>query len=195
MSGGGGGGGGNQGGGKKKRSKGVEHELNLQPLMNVILIMLPILLTASENFKLGVINVATPQIGPSSEAATPDIKPDEQPLKLTIALTDRGITVFVKDQVIENKNDPLGPTLPKIDGEEVVDGQKKPSKVYDVQKLVEMLSDLKNSHPTETNIIISAEPHIRYMYIVQIMDAARETKEGDKKKLLFPDVVLSAGVA
>lgn len=180
---------------KKRKEEVVDTDLNLTPAMNLILILIPLLLAAMETMKLGVINVATPQIGPSSEVTPPDQAPDEKPLKLTIALTDRGLHLYARDQVIENKDDPLGPTIPKKDGEEIVDGKPVPGKVYDNEKLTQMLSDIKDENPTEENIIISAESHIKYRYIIQIMDASRETKVGDKKKSLFPNVVLSAGVA
>jgi biopolymer transport protein ExbD len=180
---------------KKRKEEKVDTDLNLTPAMNLILILIPLLLAAMETMKLAVINVATPQIGPSSEVTPPDQAPDEKPLKLTIALTDRGLHLYARDQVIENKDDPLGPTIPKKDGEEMVDGKPVPGKVYDNEKLTQMLSDIKDENPTEENIIISAESHIKYRYIIQIMDASRETKVGDKKKSLFPNVVLSAGVA
>ncbi len=182
---------------KKRKQEKVDEDLNLTPAMNLILIIIPLLLTAMETMKMAVINVATPQIGPSSEVTPPDQKPDEVPLKLTIALTDRGIHLYARDQVIENKDDPLGPTIPKIDGEEEssLDGKKTPGKVYDYEKLNNMLADIKEAHPTEENIIISAESHIKYRYIIKIMDAARDKKDGEQKKALFPNVVLSAGVA
>jgi biopolymer transport protein ExbD len=180
---------------RKRKQEFEDDDLNLTPAMNLILILIPLLLTAMETMKLAVINVATPQIGPSSEVTPPDQAPDEKPLKLTIALTDRGLHIYARDQVIENKDDPLGPTIPKKDGEEVIDGKPVPGKVYDYQKLSEMLSDIKDENPTEENIIISAESHIKYKYIIKIMDASRETKDGEKKKNLFPNVVLSAGVA
>jgi len=180
---------------KKRKQEAVDTDLNLTPAMNLILILIPLLLAAMETLKLAVINVATPQIGPASEVTPPDQAPDEKPLKLTIALTDRGLHLYARDQVIENKDDPLGPTIPKKDGEEVVDGKPVPGKVYDTEKLTQMLSDIKDENPAEENIIISAESHIKYRYIIQIMDASREKKEGDKKKALFPNVVLSAGVA
>ncbi|HRZ79587.1 MAG TPA: biopolymer transporter ExbD [bacterium] len=181
----------------KKRKQVADEDINLTPAMNLILILIPLLLTAMETIKMTTINVATPQIGPSSEAQPPEDRPEDKPLKLTVALTDRGITLFARDQVIENKDDPLGPTIPKIDGEEesVVDGTKTPGKVYDYNKLAEMLADIKAANPAEENIIITAESNTKYHYIIKIMDAARERKDGDKKTMLFPNVVLSAGVA
>ncbi len=180
---------------RKRKQVEPDTDVNLVPAMNLILILIPLLLTAMETLKLAVINVATPQIGPASEVTPPDQAPDEKPLKLTIALTDRGLHLYARDQVIENKDDPLGPTIPKKDGEEIIDGKPVPGKVYDYEKLTQMLSDIKDENPVEENIIISAESHIKYRYIIQVMDASREKKEGDKKKTLFPNVIMSAGVA
>ena len=180
----------------KRRSQGSGQDLDMTAAMNLILILIPLLLTSMESVKIAVVNVATPQIGPSSEANPPADRPDDKPLKLTVALTDRGITVFVRDQVIENKDDPLGPTILKIDGqEEDAAGNMVDAKVYDIDKLVEIISDLKDENPAEENIIITAEPNTKYKYIMKIMDATREKKDGEKKKTLFPNVVLSAGIA
>jgi len=180
---------------KRRPTEEVDTDLNLTPAMNLILILIPLLLTAMEQMKLAVINVATPQIGPASEVPPPDQAPDEKPLKLTIALTDCGMHLYARDQVIENKDDPLGPTIPKKDGEEIIDGKPVPGKVYDYDKLTQMLADIKDENPVEENIIINAESHIKYRYIIQVMDASREKKDGDKKRSLFPNVVLAAGVA
>lgn len=179
-----------------KRKKDVPQEINMKAAMNLILILIPLLLTSMEAVKIAVVNVATPNIGPSSQVSPPPDTPEDKPLKLTIALTDRGITVFARDQVIENKDDPLGPTIPKIDGqEEDADGKVVNARVYNYNKLVEIISDIKDANPTEENIIISAEPNIKFNYIMQVMDTTREKKDGDKKRKLFPNVVLSAGVA
>ncbi len=184
-----------------RKRKGFEpsQDLNLKPAMNLILILIPLLLTSMEAVKIAVINVSTPQLAGPSDSIPPAPKDSEKPLKLTIALTDRGITVFARDQVIENKDDPLGPTLPKIDGEEEVKegstGNNVPGKVYDYSGLQKILSDIKNANPGESKVIIQAEATTKYKYIIQVMDAARETKNGDKKQPLFPEVVLSAGLA
>ena len=180
----------------KRRKNDEVEEMNLKPAMNLIIILIPLLLTSMEAVKIAVVNVATPNIGPSSQVSPPPDNPEDKPLKLTIALTDRGITVFARDQVIENKDDPLGPTIPKIDGqEEDADGKMVNARVYNYNRLVEIISDIKDANPTEENIIISAEPNIKFNYIMKVMDTTREKKDGDKKRKLFPNVVLSAGVA
>lgn len=181
---------------KKRRGVSAMQEINMKPAMNLILILIPLLLTSMEAVRIAVINVSTPQIGPASEATPPDTRPEDRPLKLTIALTNRGITVFARDQVVENSDDPLGPTLPKIEGqEEDADGNMVNAMVYDIDKLREMLVDFKEANPAEENIIIAAEPNIKFKDIVTIMDVSREMEDGERRRSLFPQVVLSAGVA
>lgn len=178
--------------GKRRRMEQVENDLNLTPAMNLILILIPLLLLAMETMKIAVINVSTPQIGPIDETVPPDsTPPDHKPLKLTAAITDQGVILYAREQVMVNQNDPLGPTIPKIDGTEAgFPGQK----VYDWKKLGTMLADIKSANPGESSIIISAEPHLKYREIIKVMDIAREAIENGKKRTLFPDAILSAGV-
>jgi hypothetical protein len=182
---------------KSHNSIGASKGPDLKPAMNLILILIPLLLSSMEAVKIAVINVASPQIGPASNVSNPEDKPDEKPLKLTIALTDRGITVFARGQVIENKDDPLGPTLPKIDGEvDAGDGKTKvPGKVYDFAGLQKILSDIKMENQAEENVIIQGEATTKYKYIIEVMDASREMIDGEKKTPLFPIVILSGGLA
>jgi biopolymer transport protein ExbD len=178
--------------GKRRRAEPTENDLNLTPAMNLILILIPLLLLAMETMKIAVINVSTPQIGGPDVDVPPDnAPPDQQPLKLTAAITDQGIILYAREKVMVNDKDPLGATIPKIDGTEAgFPGQK----VYDWKKLGTMLADIKSANPGESSIIISAEPHLKYREIIKVMDIARETTENGKKRELFPDAILSAGV-
>jgi len=183
---------------KRRISSESVPELNLKPAMNLILILIPLLLFAMQTVKIVMINVATPQIGPSSEQKSPEEKPDEKPLKLTIALTDRGITIFARDSVVENKDDPLGPTLPKVDGEDKDSkGNVISNKVYDWKGLSEKLADIKEQHPAEEKVILAPEPTTKYRHIIRAMDATRAIKKdgAEKSDPLFPQIILSAGVA
>ncbi len=74
----------------KRRSEGSTQDLDMTAAMNLILILIPLLLTSMESVKIAVVNVATPQIGPSSEANPPADRPDDKPLKLTVACKRSG---------------------------------------------------------------------------------------------------------
>jgi len=68
---------------------------------------------------------------------------------------------------------------------------------YNYPALKENLINIKKSFEEEKQIIISAEPNIKYTTLIRVMDAARKYKKNEtdeKDEFLFPVVVLSAGV-
>ena len=161
------------------RGHGVEdlEDLNLIPIMNLIVILIPALLLTAAFVQLAVINVSAPQIG-SGVAQTKPPDTQHKPLNLTIAVTDQGFTIAGTGGVLGDKSKDAGPTIPKL-------GEK-----YDYAGLTKKLSEIKQAFPDDNKVIISADPKIRYDVIVKVMDASRET-DG---RQLFPVVVLSAGI-
>ncbi len=177
--------------GRRRKRNSEAGEIDLKPAMNLILIIIPLLLMAMETAKIAIIEVQTPSTGPS-----PDIKdqplPQVEQLNLTAAFTDRGIILYAEGKLIENKSDPLAPTIPKIDGAASgFPGQK----VYDWAAFVRQLHDIKQAHPAEKTIIINAESTVKYRDIIKAMDMARDSVQEGKKTELFPEAVLGAGVA
>lgn len=160
-----------------KRGHGVEEldDLNLIPIMNLIVILIPALLLTSQFVLLAVINVSAPQIGSGVAQTKP---PKHKPLNLTIAVTSKGFTIAGTGGVLGDQQQNGGPTIPKI-------GEK-----YDYKALTKKLSEIKDGVPDANKVIISADPDIQYSIIVKVMDASRT----DNGKLLFPIVVLSAGI-
>lgn len=155
------------------------NELNLIPIMNLIIILIPALLLSAAFVQFAVINVSAPQIGSNSNEKPPE--DDKPPLNLTVAVTDKGFTVAGTGAVLggQEGTEEAGPTVPKGPGGE-----------YDYEALTAKLAEIKDAFPDETKVILNAEPDIKYEIIINVMDASRET-EG---RLLFPDVVLSAGI-
>jgi biopolymer transport protein ExbD len=153
--------------------------LNLTPIMNLIIILIPALLLTAAFVQIAVINVSAPQIGSGVAEEKPEDS-NEKKLNLTVAVTDKGFTVAGSGAVLGGEGaEEAGPTIPKkADGE------------YDYEALTNKLAEIKDAFPDETKMILNAEPNIKYKVIVATMDASREV-EG---KLLFPDVVLSAGI-
>ena len=56
--------------------------------------------------------------------------------------------------------------------------------------LTNCVSRVKQQFEDETRVTLSADPEVPYEHLVAAMDAVRGTKD----KLLFPDVLLSAGI-
>lgn len=168
---------------KKKKFDPGDHNLNLIPIMNLVLMLIPAILITASFVEITVINVSAPQIG--GGAPVEQEKPEKPPLNLTIVLTDQGFTIAgsggVLGQEAADPNAAKGPTIPKTG-----DGK------YDWESLTKKLVEIKDAFPEETKVIINAEPDIKYEFLVGTMDAARETKD---RRELFPDVVLSAGIS
>ena len=162
------------------RKEDPEQELNIIPMMNLVIILIPALLLSSSFVQIAVINVSAPQIGSGVAEEKPEDEAEKEKLNLTVAVTDRGFTVAGSGAVLGGADgEEGGPTVPK-----------KPDGEYDYEGLANKLAEIKDAFPDETKIILNAEPEITYEVVVATMDATREL-DG---RLLFPDVVLSAGI-
>ena len=61
--------------------------INIMPLMNIIMLLIPFLIMSTEFIKLSVINVTAPKIGSaSSSQSKPKEKKDKPPLNLTVSV-------------------------------------------------------------------------------------------------------------
>lgn len=170
--------------------------INIMPLMNIIMLLIPFLIMSTEFIKLGVINVVAPKIGQGSSSQKKEQdKPKKPPLNLTVSVTDKGMTLITRGDKI-----PEGCLLNvKAAGEKKLPTIKKIGNKYNFPELTSCLDKIKKLFSDEKRIIIMAEPEIKFEVIVNIMDASRKSKmhpenmkEG--KEGLFPEVILSAGV-
>ena len=172
--------------------------INIMPLMNIIMLLIPFLIMSTEFIKLGVINVTAPKIGSSSsDQKQPEKKPEKPPLNLTVSVTDKGMTLitrgdkqFRKDARSTSKRE-APKKLPTI--------KKNDQNKHNFRELTDCLNKIKKLFPEEKRIIIMAEPEIKYEVIISLMDSSRTSKEypeniKESKEGLFPEVILSAGV-
>ncbi|MBK7858625.1 MAG: biopolymer transporter ExbD [Archangiaceae bacterium] len=169
---------------RKIRPKEEEEtgELNIVPyldiLMNLIIFML-LSMTGLATF--GILNVNAPNYGAGASSGNDNQKP---PLLLTVAISKKGYYIAATGGVLGGAEAapgaPMGegaPTIPKL-----ADG------TLDFAALTNKMKEIKASFPDESKIILAAEPDVQYEWLVQTMDAVRETP--NDRKLLFPDVTL-----
>jgi biopolymer transport protein ExbD len=159
-------------------------ELNIVPYLDIVvnLVML-MLLSMTGLVSLGVVNVSAPKVGPAAAAAAAD-----QPrLLLTIGISRRGF--FVGGETpgarAQEALSAAAPTIPLAAGG-----------AYDYAALTERMKRVKDRFPTETNVILTAEPDVSYDVLIQTMDACREAKATSsdgtpERRPLFFDVSLS----
>lgn len=152
---------------KRRHLASSPDELNLTPIMNVFMIIVPFLLLTAVFAKTAFIDIYLPQQGDSSPAADTS----SEPQILTVSVTDSGFELGG----IGN-----GMPIPKV------------SDSYDFKQLSEELVKIKERYPDKEDVVLLIQRNLSYDTVVKVMDTARETT-GKERKPLFP--LLSLGEA
>lgn len=186
----------------KSGSKPVD--LNLVPYLDVVVnIIMFMLFTSTGLLQIGAINVNAPRYADSlqsgSQPETPP--PQDKQLNLTVGVTYRGLFIAGTGGVIGNEASSATdtgqqePTIPLLQTPacQAALAKKAPPPVncFNFAQLTSWMVRVKNQFPTETKIIIYAQPDVPYEALIKTMDATRI--EG--KRSLFHDVILSPEIS
>ncbi|KAA0231321.1 biopolymer transporter ExbD [candidate division KSB1 bacterium] len=173
---------------KRRHIKEESTELNLTPIMNLMVVMIPLLLSSAQFIKIGIIELNLPPAAGATAGMASGSAPKEaqRKLDLTVSITDQGFYISSAAAMLTGAT-ATGPTIPiQTNGE------------YDFQALSQKLHEIKqnigNGFSDSESIIIQAENKIRYQVLVSTMDAARMIRLEGGPMILFPQVSLSAGV-
>lgn len=160
---------------------------NITPMMNLMVVLIPLLLTSAEFVKLGVIELNLPPTAVGPEASTLAELPEEERrnLDLAVTITNEGFFISSSLAVLGGEREEE-PTIPLVNG--AYDYRALSMKLYEIKKRA------KERFPDFDQIILMAEPDIDYQTLVSTMDATRSVRVGERVELLFPDVSLSAGI-
>lgn len=201
---------------KKMRARELPDlgEVSLIPIMNLVCLLIPFLLYTAAFVHFAVIDVQSPRFQNRSQVTPPDDS-NQEALNLMLLITDEGFRLAASGGVLPegcaSSNEPgatSGPTVPlNPNAESCTDAKGYPSGsqrrdrqqlrlgppacAYNFQRLHECIVRIKEEYPEERQIIISGENRIDYDILIQAMDSTR----GEEDSPLFPDVVLSSGVA
>ena len=171
----------------KRSSRTIEEvEINMTPVMNLMVVLIPLLLSSAVYVKIGVIDLNLPPAVGTSVSQLEAPKEVEKKLDLAVTVTEEGFYISSSIEIVRSANDP-GPSILLSD-----------SGSYNFSALAEKLLEIKKEalkkfSDTE-NIVIQAEPDINYQLLIDTMDAAREIIVDKQKFVLFPEVSLAAGV-
>jgi biopolymer transport protein TolR len=153
-------------------------ELNIVPyldiLMNLILFML---LSINGLAAFGIVNVSAPSYGGPSTSVAPQENPEQPRLVLSVLISKKGHFINSENAILGQDG---APTVPLG-----ADGS------YDYASLNAQMVKIKSAFPSETKVIVAADPQTPYDALIQTMDAIRETREKPHREL-FPDVTLGA---
>lgn len=174
-------------------------DLNLVPIMNLVVCLIPIVLLGTALVKVGVIDITPPRIVPS---ANPNPIETEQ-LGLSIGIDDAGFTLTAAGAdvgaLVKGEHPPGTPiAIPRV------------GETLDFVSLYGTLVQLKKVYPDDTQMTLSAEAGTPWREVISTLDVARmrlaedtydapsELARATEKtgpmadRLLYPDVVFLA---
>ena len=163
--------------GQRRQKTHEDIDIDLVPIMNMFLVLIPFLLLSASFFHLRVINTSVPVL---SGGAGDALKKKETKVTVIVEIQENGINLSaISDSLGEEELNRLGTQIAKKGQDE-----------YPLEQMAKFLQGVKKSYPASNTLIIIPDEGVIYDTIIQTMDAARYSKADP----LFPNVVLSGKV-
>ena len=166
-----------------KRSEEDPVHLNMVPVMNLFLAMIPFLLMCAAFFQVSVINASVPALSEGGEDPGEEPKKELKKITLNLQIGKSGFTLSAQGDQPPDELQKIGGTIPKKKGK------------YDFEKLAERCKKIHDKYNKSDTVVILPEKDVLYDVIVQAMDAARERildKRLDTREHLFTNAVVSS---
>ncbi len=157
--------------GQRRRAHiGGGQELDITAFMNLMVVLVPFLLTTAVFSELAMLAIEIPPPpDPNAKVDTPPPPPPkEKPFRLSARLEADGVVIVAGKETL--------PLVPRTD-----DG------LYDVAALRLVLEKIQADHPEHDTIDLLSRPDSAYGELIQAMDAASTRTDGTP---LFPGVRL-----
>ena len=141
----------------------AEGDLDLMPVMNLFLILVPFLLVAAEFVSIAILEMSLPQL---NRAATSMQQPAEMPKQAVLSM------LAIRDDGFELKSPTFDfPFVPKSGAD------------YDYGQLATLLGQIKQKFPEAQDVVVAPADEIKYDIVIQVMDRCRESG--------FPNISIS----
>ncbi len=162
---------------KKRNSSEEDTDINMVPIMNMFLVLIPFLLMSASFFQLKVINTSVPTLSESSIGVS-----EENNVKVTAVVEIRrnDIEISILSEDIEyDEFEKWKHEFPKTDKDN-----------YPLDQMSQWLQKIKLEYPKSDTLVVIPEESVVYDTIILTMDAGRFYNDST----LFPNVVLSGKV-
>ena len=196
----------------KRKFSPTETELDLTPIMNLVVVLIPLLLAGAEFVKLGLLETRLPSAGAAGGGGMPQQEAPKEKMNLMVNVDSLGFSVSLFNQT--ETSDPTGRFYQQVlrlsDGTLDFDGLNEvlhefhtavvtPALLGQVQNKdddgkplfnpdgsPQMVNDYK--YEDAENVVITAPNSLEFQDLVSVMDAARMWQNEDKTEtvLMFP---------
>ncbi len=170
---------------QRSHTKIREIPLDIRPVMNLMVCLIPILLYSAEFVKLSIRELNLPPAGTSDRGNQNNpLTEQEKRFQLTVIISKRGFYIGNRAGYLTGEaNTQAEPAIPVMEGGN-----------YDFERLRQQLIEIKEKikeqgFVDENSIIISAEADIEYKHIIRLMDyiTIYTDAQGNEKEL-FPQI-------
>ena len=146
--------------GDRRNRSGGAPSLNITPFMNLMVVLVPFLLSGVVFSRLAVLEMKLP----TTQAAAPIVEDEKEAFRLIVTLRKSELSVLGSG---------IGSVqLPFKD------------ESYDFNRLDLLLKKMKKSYPKEVSAILLSEADITYESLISVMDRLRKNDE----EVLFPEI-------
>ena len=164
--------------GRLRRRSEEDTDLNMVPVMNLFMVLIPFLLMSASFMHIKAINTSIPVH--SSSMTNKETTVPETKVTAILSLFDNRIELSA-----------VCDTLPPEALSEFEATVKKPQEVKGTeQALIAVLRKIKTKYPASDTMLLVPDAPILYDEIIQTMDIARNMEED----VLFPNVVLAGSL-
>jgi biopolymer transport protein ExbB len=198
-------------------------DTDVTPMLNLMVMLIPFLLTSSEFVKMGAIELKLPEStqGTGGGGGGGGQSKQETKLELGVAITAKGFTLFHYFKSEDKSGQTLADKpadIPLVDGK--YNFVELNAKLADVKRkvLFEIIKSYYPSIQSDANLYqlsrafetknlsgttmfadydaikIVAEEKVKYSDVVEVMDAARGTRTPDGNVTMFPNVSIAGGI-
>ncbi len=171
----------------RRNTDNLEMELDIRPVMNLMVVLIPLLIVSAEWVKLSVLEINIPPSknvgGGGGGSDNQENKEKQKVLGLKIAISHEGISIANAATILANEEGTAeGPTIPKSS-----DG------TYDYELLKTKLIEIKKKiagkgFVDEDRAVITASADIEYQVIIDVMDHIQTYEDNDNILPLFPQI-------
>ncbi len=196
-------------------------DADVTPMLNLMVMLIPLLLTSSEFVRIGAIELKLPESsqGGGGGGGGGSSELQNQKLDVGIVITSKGFNLFSYFKADTVKSAPDQPDIPLVNGEydyitlNAKLAEIKRKALYELMKAnfgdaVPQSADLYQLYiaytkkdltgnaifPDHESIKIVAEEKIKYKTVIDVMDAARGTKTPHGNATMFPNVSIAGGI-
>jgi biopolymer transport protein ExbD len=154
---------------KSKFQEEVE-DLNLIPIMNLVLCLIPAVLLKTQLVKMGILEAQPPQIASAPSPTPPDL--DKKPLGLSLTIQKDKLIIAASDNQLSSSFKPEELEI-GLDSSRAKAGER-PYKYVELYKVMAKIrATFKEDHHKKEVLKIKATKDTPFKYIVRIMDILR----------------------